>query len=115
MELEGKKGVVPTGFVENRNSSGSTLNAVTSYTDNQARESMGKDKIRDDNKNTVPFYKLFSFADSVDIILMILGSLGALGNGIALPLMTVLFGGLIQAFGGASDIHDVLGRVTKVS
>ncbi|XP_074586763.1 ABC transporter B family member 4-like [Curcuma longa] len=99
MELEGKKGIVPTGFV------GSEENS----------KSMGKDKIQDDNKNTVPFYKLFSFADSVDIILMILGSLGALGNGIALPLMTVLFGGLIQAFGGASDVHDVLGRVTKVA
>ncbi|KAJ8498302.1 hypothetical protein OPV22_008854 [Ensete ventricosum] len=43
---------------------------------------------------------------------MVLGSLGALGNGLALPLMTILFGDLIQSFGGATDIH---GRVSKVA
>ncbi|XP_020593545.1 ABC transporter B family member 11-like [Phalaenopsis equestris] len=70
---------------------------------------------KEENKYTVPFYRLFSFADSIDVFLMILGSVGALANGAALPLMTVLFGNLIQSFGGAKDIHDVVHRVSKVA
>nr|XP_029124116.1 ABC transporter B family member 4-like isoform X2 [Elaeis guineensis] len=70
---------------------------------------------QDDGKHAVPFYKLFAFADSIDITLMILGTVGAIANGLALPLMTVLFGRLIQSFGGASDIHDVVHRVSKVA
>ncbi|KAI0528833.1 hypothetical protein KFK09_001376 [Dendrobium nobile] len=68
-----------------------------------------------ENTNIVHIYKLFSFADSADLFLMILGSLGALANGAAMPLMTVLFGNAIQSFGGAKDIHDVVHRVSKVS
>lgn len=67
-----------------------------------------------ENTNIVHIYKLFSFADSADLFLMILGSLGALANGAAMPLMTVLFGNAIQSFGGAKDIHDVVHRVSKV-
>ncbi|KAJ8498307.1 hypothetical protein OPV22_008859 [Ensete ventricosum] len=88
---------------------------VASSSDNRELEARGKNKNQDATKFTVPFYRLFSFADSTDVILMVLGSLGALGNGLALPLMTLLFGDLIQSFGGASDIHDVLGRVSKVA
>ncbi|KAH0462510.1 hypothetical protein IEQ34_010085 [Dendrobium chrysotoxum] len=72
-------------------------------------------KKKEENNHTVPFYKLFSFADPIDVLLMILGSVGALANGAALPLMTVLFGNLIQSFGGAKDNHDVVHRVSKVS
>ncbi|CAL9779779.1 unnamed protein product [Musa acuminata subsp. burmannicoides] len=88
---------------------------VASSSDKRELEARGKNKNQDETKFTVPFYRLFSFADSTDVILMVVGSLGALGNGLALPLMTVLFGDLIQSFGGASDIHDVLRRVSKVA
>ena len=54
----------------------------------------------------VPFHKLFAFADSTDVALMLLGALGAVANGAAMPFMTVLFGNLIDAFGGAMGIHD---------
>lgn len=40
--------------------------------------------------NSVPFYKLFAFADSKDYMLMIAGTIGAIGNGMCLPIMTVL-------------------------
>ncbi|URD76940.1 ABC transporter B family member [Musa troglodytarum] len=88
---------------------------VASSSDKRELEASGRNKNQDETKFTVPFYRLFSFADSTDVILMVLGSLGALGNGLALPLMTVLFGDLIQSFGGASDVHDVLRRVSKVA
>ncbi|KAF0916968.1 hypothetical protein E2562_015135 [Oryza meyeriana var. granulata] len=63
----------------------------------------------------VPFHKLFAFADKTDAALMLLGTLGAVANGAAMPFMTVLFGNLIDAFGGALGIHDVVNRVSMVS
>ncbi|XP_074579514.1 ABC transporter B family member 4-like [Curcuma longa] len=81
----------------------------------QNKRESRKDKKQDQSTLTVPLYKLFSFADSTDYILMLLGSLGAAGNGISLPLMTVLFGNLIQSFGGASNGHDALHQVSKIA
>lgn len=80
----------------------------------QNKRESRKDKEQDQSTLTVPLYKLFAFADSTDYILMLLGSLGAAGNGISLPLMTVLFGNLIQSFGGTSNGHDALHQVSKV-
>jgi ATP-binding cassette subfamily B (MDR/TAP) protein 1 len=64
---------------------------------------------------SVPFHRLFAFADAADAALMSLGTLGALANGAAMPLMTVLFARLIDAFGGAADTRDVVARVSNVS
>ncbi|KAF8762694.1 hypothetical protein HU200_009223 [Digitaria exilis] len=64
---------------------------------------------------SVPFYRLFAFADGADAALMSLGAFGAVANGAALPLMTVLFGRLIDAFGGAATTRDVVSRVSGVS
>ncbi|KAJ0980024.1 hypothetical protein J5N97_015498 [Dioscorea zingiberensis] len=72
-------------------------------------------KDKNPKENTVPFFKLFSFADSTDVFLMILGTVGAIANGVTLPLMTLLFGNMIQSFGGNKDIHDVVDEVSKVS
>ncbi|KAL6850411.1 hypothetical protein ACP4OV_021038 [Aristida adscensionis] len=63
----------------------------------------------------VPFHRLFAFADSTDAALMVLGALGAVANGAAMPFMTVLFGNLIDAFGGALSVHQVVNRVSMVS
>uniref|UniRef100_A0A0E0KY83 MDR-like ABC transporter n=1 Tax=Oryza punctata TaxID=4537 RepID=A0A0E0KY83_ORYPU len=65
---------------------------------------------------SVAFHRLFAFADGTDAALMLLGTLGAVANGAALPFMTVLFGGLIDAFGGAAGgAGDVVARVSEVS
>ncbi|KAJ4835573.1 ABC transporter B member 11 [Turnera subulata] len=69
----------------------------------------------DEKTNTVPYYKLFLFADSTDIILMILGTVGSIGNGLSLPLMTVLFGQLTDAFGQNQHDKHVLDLVSKVA
>jgi ATP-binding cassette, subfamily B (MDR/TAP), member 1 len=63
----------------------------------------------------VPFHRLFAFADCTDVTLMVLGALGAVANGAAMPFMTVLFANLIDAFGGALSVHDVVNRVSWVS
>ncbi|KAK3018859.1 hypothetical protein RJ639_004424 [Escallonia herrerae] len=65
--------------------------------------------------NTIPFYRLFSFADSTDIILMIAGTLGAIGNGICLPVMTIIFGELVDSFGQTQNNKDIVRVVSKVA
>ena len=69
----------------------------------------------DEKLNSVPFHKLFSFADSADIILMIIGTTGAVGNGLSLPLMTIFVGNTIDAFGNNQNNKDVVHAVTKVN
>ncbi|KAG7971189.1 hypothetical protein I3843_07G123300 [Carya illinoinensis] len=68
----------------------------------------------DQSTKTVPFLKLFSFADSRDVCLMIVGIIGAIGNGLGLPLMTILFGELINVLGSNQHNKDVVRVVSKV-
>lgn len=74
---------------------------------------MNKKKASDQDKQSVPFYKLFMFADQYDITLMIIGSLSAIGNGLSQPLMTLVFGGLINSF-GATDPAYIVPTVSQV-
>ena len=69
----------------------------------------------DEETKTVPFLKLFSFADSTDILLMILGTIGAVGNGASLPIMSILFGDLVNSFGQNQNNKQVVDLVTKVN
>ncbi|XP_043814997.1 ABC transporter B family member 4 isoform X2 [Manihot esculenta] len=70
----------------------------------------GKEKAK-----TVPFLKLFSFADSVDISLMITGTVGAFGNGVSMPLMSLLMGQMVDSFGKNQADKEILHIVSKVS
>lgn len=66
---------------------------------------------------TVAFHKLFSFADSIDVLLMILGTIGAIGNGLRMPIMAILFGQLTDAFGNINPntFNDIVHIVSKVN
>ena len=68
----------------------------------------------DEKTNTVPFYKLFAFSDSTDVWLMIIGTIGAIGNGVCMPIMTILFGDLVNAFGENQSNDEVVDVVSKV-
>ncbi|KAJ4721873.1 ABC transporter B family protein [Melia azedarach] len=63
-------------------------------------------------KVEVPFYKLFCFADFIDIVLMVVGTIAAVANGFCQPLQTLLFGDLANAFGLNPDL---LHQVSKVA
>ncbi|XP_044454473.1 ABC transporter B family member 4 [Triticum aestivum] len=56
---------------------------------------------------------LFRHADGKDQLLMLVGTVAALANGMTTPLMTVFFGDVLDAFGHATDAN-VLQRVNKV-
>lgn len=68
----------------------------------------------DDARKKVSFTGLFRYADGTDVLLMLLGTVGALANGVSQPVMTVIFGQVINAFGDAT-IDNVLHRVNEVS
>uniref|UniRef100_A0A8R7P8S3 ABC transporter B family member 4 n=3 Tax=Triticum urartu TaxID=4572 RepID=A0A8R7P8S3_TRIUA len=61
----------------------------------------------------VSFMGMFRYADGTDLLLMLVGTVAALANGLSQPLMTIVFGATINAFGDATD-GDVLQRVNKV-
>ncbi|OMP07445.1 hypothetical protein COLO4_07339 [Corchorus olitorius] len=63
----------------------------------------------------VPFYKLFAFADSTDKLLMMMGTIGGIGNGVCMPIMTILFGDLIDSFGQNQHNDKVVDFVSKVT
>ncbi|KAM1012157.1 hypothetical protein ACFX13_048214 [Malus domestica] len=76
----------------------------------------GSDKSSGDEKlEKVPFSKLFSFADKTDTILMLAGTIGAIGNGLGMPLMTILLGEMINSFGSNQNNKDIVSAVSKVS
>jgi ATP-binding cassette subfamily B (MDR/TAP) protein 1 len=60
----------------------------------------------------VPFHGLFKYADSTDVMLMLVGMVGALGNGMSMVVMTIIFGQMIDAFGAATP-DTIVHRVNK--
>ncbi|KAI3900112.1 hypothetical protein MKW98_001012 [Papaver atlanticum] len=65
--------------------------------------------------NRVPFFKLFSFADSKDVLLMVIGTIAAIINGWKMPIMAVLGGQLVNSFAITGDSNELLKQVSKVS
>ncbi|KAJ1403009.1 P-loop containing nucleoside triphosphate hydrolase [Sesbania bispinosa] len=83
--------------------------------DPDSKQDSKTSKAKEETTKTVPLYKLFSFADSLDHLLMFVGTVGAIGNGISMPLMTLIFGNMINAFGGSTNTKEVVDEVSKVS
>ncbi|XP_048138825.1 ABC transporter B family member 4-like isoform X2 [Rhodamnia argentea] len=88
--------------------------ATSSMSRAEAKDRPAKNK-EDEKTNKVPFYKLFLFADFTDVVLMLVGTMGAVGNGLGLPLMAVLFGQLIDSFGTNQNNRNLVHLVSKVS
>ncbi|KAL0371083.1 UNVERIFIED_CONTAM: ABC transporter B family member 11 [Sesamum angustifolium] len=84
----------------------------TNSTSKQTSDSSSNEKT---NVSKVPYYKLFSFADPADYALMVVGMITAVGSGLCLPLMTLLFGELANSFGQNAETKRVVSEVSKVS
>lgn len=63
---------------------------------------------------SVPFHKLFLFADRIDNALMFVGTITAIGSGMSFPFITLILGELIDTFGGTLDSTKVVHAVSKV-
>ncbi|VAH62841.1 unnamed protein product [Triticum turgidum subsp. durum] len=77
----------------------------------KGRDGHGEEK-EGGHAKRVSFTGMFRYADRTDQLLMLVGTLAALANGVSQPLMTVIFGDMIDAFGGATG-DNVLHRVNK--
>ncbi|CAL4954981.1 unnamed protein product [Urochloa decumbens] len=64
-------------------------------------------------KKKVSLLSMFRYADRLDVLLMVVGAVGAVANGMAAPLVTVLFGNVIDSFGG-STTQNIIHKVSKV-
>lgn len=74
------------------------------------------EKPKDSGADVVSYYKLFSFADSTDYMLMVIGTITAIGSGIGMPLQTLIFGELIDTFGSYSaDNNTIVHQVSNVT
>ncbi|KAI3853278.1 hypothetical protein MKX03_026365 [Papaver bracteatum] len=81
--------------------------------DRKGEQSEEKNKGEKEIINTISFYKLFAFADSKDVMLIVIGSIADVANGVVMPLMTILLGDLVDSF-GQSDTKDTVLVVSKV-
>ncbi|CAM8933462.1 unnamed protein product [Rhodiola kirilowii] len=94
----------------------STSNTVNQTAKNRASENGDQEGEEKKTKpQTVPFYKLFAFADSKDYTMMVIGTIGAMGNGVCMPLMTILMGELINSFGQNQNTDKTLQAVINVA
>ncbi|TVU07260.1 hypothetical protein EJB05_47308, partial [Eragrostis curvula] len=73
----------------------------------------GERSDRESPAGRAPLHRLFAFADSLDRALMAVGTVAAVANGLAQPLMMFVFGDVVDAFGSNAS-PDVLNKVTKV-
>ncbi|XP_002519759.2 ABC transporter B family member 9 isoform X1 [Ricinus communis] len=71
-------------------------------------------KISNGDDQKVAFYKLFAFADGLDVVLMIVGSLSAIANGLSQPAVTLIFGQLINYFGTLQS-SEIVHHVSKLA
>ncbi|KAJ0976482.1 hypothetical protein J5N97_018447 [Dioscorea zingiberensis] len=99
-----------------------TSTAMEAATNNHGGRDVDDDQAKntgvkqdDKSKHSVPFRKLFSFADSTDVILMIVGTIGSVANGAAMPLLTVLIGDVVNALSGTVGTRDIVHEVSKVA
>ncbi|KAL4643329.1 hypothetical protein ACB092_02G084800 [Castanea dentata] len=81
--------------------------------DTNNQQHSNKTKGKQESTNTVPYYKLFSFADHLDYLLMFVGTIGAVGNGISMPLMTMVFGDIVDSFGRTVNTKDIVHEVSE--
>lgn len=102
------------------NGSNGDTNLREASTSKNQEQLNGENKDPETNKkkektNTISFYKLFAFADRTDIMLMIIGTIGAIGNGLCMPLMTTILGDLIDSFGQNQNNDRVVHVVSRVA
>jgi ATP-binding cassette subfamily B (MDR/TAP) protein 1 len=90
--------------------SASTAAAADAVKGGEGEKENGK---KDMTMAKVPLHELFKYGDSTDVVLMLIGMVAALGNGMSMVIMTIVFGQMVDAF-GATTPDTILHHVNKV-
>ncbi|KAG5524212.1 hypothetical protein RHGRI_031022 [Rhododendron griersonianum] len=84
--------------------------------DTKTKEGEEEEEKEKKKPKTVPFFKLFAFADAYDYLLMFVGSVGACIHGASVPVFFIFFGKLINIIGMAYLFpREASHRVAKYS
>ena len=57
---------------------------------------------------SVPYWQLFRYADALDVLLMVLGTAGAIVHGVAFPIFFIFFGQITDTLSSKSGVGSVL-------
>jgi len=63
----------------------------------------------------VSYQKLLSTADRLDYILMVVGTIGAMGNGVCWPVFSIIFGDFADTFGTLASSPTFMDDVQKIA
>lgn len=94
----------------------SSSNDVTPDEQELINDFQSESKLQESKKrsDSISYYKLYSLADRTDYVLLIVGTISAISNGISLPMSTVFFGDMVNAFGMNVNIRNIAHAVSKV-
>ncbi|XP_058106392.1 ABC transporter B family member 10-like [Magnolia sinica] len=81
--------------------------SLTEMAESKGTEKNGED-IKPPTTNLIPFSKLLSYADGVDWILMVMGTVGSIIHGMAQPIGYLLLGKALNAFGNNINDRDAM-------
>ncbi|KAG6551372.1 hypothetical protein Mapa_007018 [Marchantia paleacea] len=101
------------GVVEKSGALSAAAVAEVAEVDGKGKKKTKKKKKKEDEAESPPqvsFFRLFAFADGLDLILMFFGTLGAAVHGAALPVFFLFFGKLLNGIGGS--INPEIGKDT---
>jgi ATP-binding cassette subfamily B (MDR/TAP) protein 1 len=85
-------------------------------TTKKKKDQLMKKLHKKENRKTVPYYMLYKYADWIDAVLMLVGSLAAVVNGLILPAMFLIQTKVINALGTLqSQPNQLYSRISKVS
>jgi hypothetical protein len=93
---------------------------ILQHREQQQQQQLGSDKkqLPEESKNhkrkrnTVPYYKLYQYADLVDVVLMVVGTLAAISNGLILPALFIVQERVVNSFGNLESNPQLLYKRT---
>ncbi|KAM7504957.1 hypothetical protein LguiB_003861 [Lonicera macranthoides] len=90
-------------------------NIVPMQIEGEKRDKAEEDPETEVEAQALPFYKLLSYADGLDWVLMVLGTVGSIVHGLAQPVGYLLLGRALNAFGNnMGNIDNMVKALYKV-
>ncbi|MCO5570602.1 hypothetical protein L7F22_024327 [Adiantum nelumboides] len=66
------------------------------------------------SKRAYLFWRMLRYTDTFDVLLMVVGFLGAIGDGICAPTLLIIISGIVDMFGKGSISQSFMAVMSKV-